>query len=66
MYDRTSSQKCVNEARKHLFTQKGRSIDGLPPTQAALIEHTKRTAYQAGHCCGQMMIAAPELPPPGE
>ena len=34
--------------------------------QAALIEHTRRTAYQAGHCWEQMMIAAPELPPPGE
>ena len=58
---RTSSQLGVNEARKQLFTQKGRTIDGLHPTQAALIQHIKRTAYQAGHCWAQMMIAAPEL-----
>ena len=55
----TSSQ--LNEARKQLFTQKGRTIDGLPPTQAALIQHIKRATYQAGHCWAQMMIAAPEL-----
>ena len=62
LYDCTSSQESVNQARKQLFTQKGR---GLPPTQAALIQHTKRAAYQAGHCWGQMMVAAPELPSPG-
>ena len=66
LYDRTSSQECVNEARKHLFTQKGRQIDGLPPTQDALIQHIKRATYQAGHCWAQIMIAAPELPSPSE
>ena len=36
LYDRTSSQEFVNGARKQLFTQKGRAVDGLPPTQAAI------------------------------
>ena len=45
----TSSQESVNQGCKQLFTQKGRAIDGLPPTQAALIQHTKRASYQAGH-----------------
>ena len=49
-----------------LFSQKSRAIDGLPPTQAALIQHIKRTAYQAGHCWAQMMVATPELPSPCE
>ena len=49
LYDRSSSQECVNEARKQLFTQKGRTIEGLPPTQAALTHHIKRAAYQAGY-----------------
>ncbi len=35
------------------FAQKGRAIDGLPPTQAALVQHIKRAAYQAA----QVMIA---------
>ncbi len=33
LYDRTSSQTLVNQARKDLFTLKGRAIDGLPPTK---------------------------------
>ena len=33
----TSDLDCVDEARKHLFTQKGRAIEGLPPTKDALI-----------------------------
>ena len=28
--------------------------------------HTKRAAYQAGHCWAQTMIATPELPSPSE
>jgi len=66
LYDRTSTEESVNQARKLLFSKKGRAIDGLPPTQAALIQHTKRAAYQAGHCWAQMMTAAPELPSPSE
>lgn len=66
LYDRTSNQQCVNDARKQLFTQKGRTIECIPPSQAALIQHIKRAAYQAGHCWSQMMIAAPELPSPSE
>ena len=32
LYDHTSSESSVNEARKQLFTQQGRVMDGLPPT----------------------------------
>ena len=42
LYDRTSSHCHVNKARK-----KNRAIDGLPPTQAALIQHVKRAAVIA-------------------
>ncbi len=66
LYDRTSNQDSCNQEHKQLFTQKGRGIDGLPPTQAALIQHTKRAAYQAVYCWAQMMVAAPELPSPGD
>ena len=63
LYDPTSSQTSVNQAHKKLFTLKGRVIGGLPPTQAALIEHTKRAAYLAGHCWEQVMVSGPKLPP---
>jgi len=32
LYDHTSSKTLVNEARKELFTCRGRAIDALPPT----------------------------------
>ena len=56
----------VNEARKHLFSKKGRAMDALPPTEAVLIEHTKRAAYQAGHVWAQMFTTVPSLPSPSE
>jgi hypothetical protein len=37
-YDRTSSQPSVDEARK----QKGRTINGLPPTGAAFVVHINK------------------------
>ena len=66
LYDRASNLECVNQAWKQLFTQKGRSIEGIPPTKASLIQLTERETYQAVCCWGQVMIAAPELPSPNE
>ena len=66
MYDRTSTCTTVNEARKDLFTRKGRSIETIPPTYGALLEHTKRVAYQAGYCWGQTLTPNPTLPSPAE
>lgn len=47
MYDRTSDSLQVNDARKQLFTQKSRTLENIPPTQAALMQHIKRACYQA-------------------
>lgn len=66
IYDRTSSDDSVNDARKHLFFQKSRAMDNLPPTQDALIQHTKRAIYQASYCWAQMMVAIPVLPSPAD
>jgi len=43
MYERSSSKMTVNCLRKHLFTKKGKPMEGrgLPPTAAALLQHTK-------------------------
>lgn len=46
LYDRTSDLVNIDEARKHLFTKKGRAMDAIPPTRAALIQHIKRAVYQ--------------------
>lgn len=64
LYDRTSSESTVNSARRHLFTTKARSIDAIPPTSAALLQHAKRATYQGGHVWGQAHIRAPDVPSP--
>ena len=66
MYDRSSKFTDINDARKELFTKRGRAMDAIPPTKAALCEHIKRVAYQAGHCWGQTLRSEPSLPSPDE
>ncbi|KAG7172794.1 hypothetical protein Hamer_G007036 [Homarus americanus] len=64
LYDRTSTCCDVNVLRKKLFSGKSRSLEDLPPTRAALEQHIKRAAYQAGHIWGQAAIAFVSLPSP--
>ena len=47
MYDRSSSTENVDDARLELFAKKQRSYEAIPPTHAALAQHTRRAAYQA-------------------
>lgn len=61
-YDRTSPCTSVNDARKDLFTCKGRDIDHIPPTGDALPQHAKRAAFLAGHCWGKCLEVSPQLP----
>jgi hypothetical protein len=66
MYDRGSPESCINSEMQRLFTQKGRGIENIPPTQDALAQHLLRVGYEAGHAWGQAIIKAPELPSPAE
>ena len=66
MYDRSSSACTVDEARLDLFARKDRSYNSIPPTRAALREHAKRAAYQAGIIWGQTTIARPDIGNPAE
>ncbi len=49
-YNRVSERDFVNEERQYLYTKRGRNVNAIPPTQAALHEHLKRSVYQGG-CC---------------
>ena len=49
MYDKTSTLHEVNKERKELFAHGSKSMENIPPTQAALLQHTKRATYQAGY-----------------
>ena len=63
LYQRTSTLNSVNSARKHMFTQ-NRKMDNIPPSYAALEQHVRRAAYQAGYIWGQSLVADPVVPPP--
>lgn len=51
LYDKTSDLEHVDEARLELYCQKGKNMETIPPTQGALLQHTKRVVYQAGIWC---------------
>ena len=56
----------MNEARQQLFAQGSRTLEHVSPTQAALLQHIRRAAFQAGHVWSQCLIAHPEIPSPGD
>ena len=66
LYNHTSSKVNIDEARQELFTMKGRAMDAILPTRAALLQHIKRAVYQGGHCWGKMLQATFGMPPPGD
>ena len=45
------------------FTRKN-NVRLIPLMKAALEEYVKRAVYQGGHVWGQILLPAPELPPP--
>ena len=49
LYDRTSAIVEVNQARKDLFSKKARNLENIPPTRAALEQHTMRAAFQGAY-----------------
>jgi len=63
VYDKTSNLTNVNSARMELFSQKSQAVDKIPPTQNALLQHTKRAVYQAGIWVTSM-LAQQKLPSP--
>ena len=62
----TSVVRCLSMMLE--CTLRGGTIDGIPPTKAALVQHIMHvTVYQAGHSWVQVIIASPELlPSPSE
>ena len=64
LYKRTSSLQKVNEERKRLFAFGNRQLENIPPTSAALLQHAKHAAFQAGHMWGQSLVANASTPSP--
>ena len=66
MYDRSSICTNLNEARKDLFARKGRSIEAIPSTADAFLQHAKRAVYQAAYCWAQCLSPRFDLPSPSQ
>ena len=66
MYDKSSEAAGVDDARLDLFARKQRSYEAIPPTKAALLQHVKRAAYQAGCIWSQATAFQPEPESPSE
>ncbi len=64
LYSVTCTLTDVNQARQQMFAQSSRTFEYLPPTKAALLEHIKRTTYQAGFVWGQSLQPEQVLPSP--
>ena len=64
MYDRSSTIAIVDGARLDMFARKQRPYEAIPPTRAALLQHTGRTAYQAGCAWAQATQCQPEIENP--
>ena len=67
MLFRTSVQygaATVNEARKPLFSKGNRILNIIPPTQAALLQHVRRTIIQAAYIWAQALQLHQEIPDP--
>ena len=48
LYDKSSNVENIDKARKILYCQKDKTIESIPPTQDALLQHIRRVTYQAG------------------
>ena len=57
------SQVKLNKAKKQLYTRKTRTLENIPPTQAALEQHFKGARYQT-HCWKEAKDSNPQLPDP--
>ena len=60
MYSKSSQATKVNEVRQSLFSRQFRSLENIPPTQAALHQHILRSVYQGGHIWGHCLEKEPK------
>ena len=47
LYNKSSMMENVDEARMELFCQENKSMESVPLTSDALLQHAKRATYQA-------------------
>ncbi len=62
MYSKGCGAAGVNEARHRLFTTGSRSLENIPPTQAALFQHVKRALLQASFYWSEAISVQQDIP----
>ena len=62
MYSKISGCSRVNDVRHQLFTHGTRTLDHIPHTQEALLQHPKRALYQAGYIWRQARQRHQDVP----
>ena len=62
MYSKGCGLAKVNQARLRLFTSGKKTLENIPPTQAALFEHLKRALLQASFYWNQATSVHQEIP----
>ena len=56
LYDKSSNESKVDNARIVMFTQKNKEYNNIPPTEDALKMHALCAAYQSGYIWGQALL----------
>ena len=56
----------LNIACMNLFTKKSQSLELLPPTSDAFLQHVKRSIYQTVHCWGHCLGKQVKVIDPGD
>ena len=64
MYSKGGGAAHVNEARMQLFSRGLRSLEYIPPTQAALYQHIRRALLQAAFIWNQSLQCQQDIPDP--
>ena len=62
MYSKSCGASRVDGASHHLFSKGTKSLENLPPTKAALIQHTKRALLQASFYLNKSATVQQEIP----
>ena len=64
--DRTSSAKTLDEARLHLFAQKGNKQKLFLRVKAILLQHTTRSIYKGALIWENALETKPDFPNPAD
>ena len=66
MYSKSCGCSRVNDARRQFFSHGKCTLEKIPPTQEALLQHTKRALHQAGYVWRQAREREQNIPDPSE